>query len=258
MPEIQLLQGDCLELMRDIPDHSIDMILCDLPYGTSSCRWDSVLPFDKLWEQYRRIIKPNRVIALFGCEPFSTTLRASNIKNYKYDWIWDKHSVNGFLNAKKRPMKRYENIMIFSYGCPVYYPIMVQRGKPRDKGNHVHPTEGDAVYGAYNGVKTHNNTYYPTDIIDQFTNAKRTGKVHPTQKPVPLLEYLIRTYVQGGETVLDNTMGSGSTGVACVNTGRSFIGMELDAGYFEIAKQRIAEAQERVEQEQAQLRIGAM
>ena len=236
---MKLLQGDCLELMKSIPDKSVDMVLCDLPYGTTSCIWDSVIPFEDLWECYERIIKPCGVICLFGNEPFSTYLRMSNIKNYKYDWIWDKSSTSGFLNAKKRPLKRYEIISIFSYGTPIYIPQMEVRGKPRQKGSYNKRIgNGDMVYGKFENIKYVNNTYYPTNILS-FSNAVQKGKIHPTQKPVPLLEYLIKTYTNEGETVFDNCMGSGSTGVACVHTGRDFIGMELDEHYFSIAKERI-------------------
>lgn len=243
---MQLMQGDCLELMKDIPDGTVDMILCDLPYGTTQCKWDSTIPFDKLWEQYKRIIKYHGVIALFGCEPFSTYLRMSNIQNYKYDWIWNKHSTNGFLNAKKRPLKQHEVISIFSYGVPAYNPQMETRGKERAKGYYNKKCgDGDMVYGKFGNKKSINNVYYPTDILS-FSNADHTSKVHPTQKPVALLEYLIKTYTNAGQTVLDNCMGSGSTGVACVNTRRDFIGIELDKGYFDIAKKRIEDASEAV------------
>lgn len=234
-----LMRGDCLELMKIIPNKSVDLILCDLPYGTTSCAWDTILPFDKLWEQYNRIIKDNCAIVLFGSEPFSSYLRMSNIKNYKYDWIWDKHNTNGFLNAKKRPLKRHEVISIFCYENPRYYPQMEQRGQVRNKGSYNHRIgNGDMVYGKFKNIDTRNNTYYPTDILS-FSNADQTQKQHPTEKPVELLAYLIRTYTQEGETVLDNCMGSGSTGVACRNTERKFIGIELDEKYFDIAKQRI-------------------
>lgn len=225
--------------MEKIDNSSIDMILCDLPYGTTSCAWDTTIPFEMLWKQYARIIKPNRVIALFGSEPFASYLRMSNIKNYKYDWVWDKKSKSGFLNAKKRPLKQYENICIFSYGVPVYYPIMVTRGKKRSKGSYNKKTgNGDMVYGKFNNVKSYNNTYYPSNIIE-VSNAVNKGKVHPTQKPVELLEYIIKTYTNRGDIVLDNCMGSGSTGVACANTGRDFIGIEIDDVYFDTAKHRI-------------------
>lgn len=236
-----LLRGDCLELMKEIPDGSVDMILCDLPYGTTACKWDSMLPFEPLWEQYKRIIKPKGAVVLFGSEPFSSRLRLSNLKWYKYDWVWNKKSTTGFLNAKKRPLRQHESIHVFSKGAPVYYPIMETRGKPRKKGDYNKKQgNGDAVYRHYENVSSFNNEYYPTDILE-FSNAAQNGKLHPTQKPVPLLEYLIKTYTIEGETVLDNCMGSGSTGVACVNTGRDFIGIELDADYFEIAKRRIEE-----------------
>ena len=200
-----------------------------------------------MWEQLNRIIKDNGAICLFGSEPFSSYLRMSNIKNFKYDWIWDKKSTNGFLNAKKRPLKRTENISVFSNGCPVYYPIMEERGKPRNKGSYNHKKgDGDMVYGKFENISSFNNLYYPTNILE-FSNAVQKGKVHPTQKPVALLEYLIKTYTLENETVLDFTMGSGSTGVACVNTNRDFIGIELDNKYFSIAKDRIEAAQKEVQ-----------
>ena len=239
MKKFELWHGDCLELMKNIPDGSVDLVLTDPPYGTTACKWDSVIPFEPMWEQLNRIIKPNGAICLFGSEPFSSALRMSNIKCFKYDWVWDKHNTNGFLNAKKRPLKRHENISVFSVGTPAYIPQMEERGKPRQKGSYNKKKgNGDMVYGRFNNVSSVNNLYYPTDIIS-FSNAKQKGKVHPTQKPVALLEYLIRTYTNEGETVLDFTMGSGSTGVACVNINRNFIGIELDEGYFQIAKERI-------------------
>ena len=242
MKKFELWHGDCLELMKNIPDGSVDLVLTDPPYGTTACKWDSVIPFEPMWEQLNRIIKPNGAICLFGSEPFSSALRMSNIKNFKYDWIWDKHNTNGFLNAKKRPLKRHEVISVFSIGVPIYIPQMEERGNPRQKGSYNKKKgNGDMVYGRFENISTINNSYYPTDILS-FSNAKQKGKVHPTQKPVALLEYLIRTYTNEGETVLDFTAGSGSTGVACVNTGRHFIGIELDEGYFNIAKKRIEEA----------------
>lgn len=229
--------------MEQIPDESIDMVLTDPPYGTTACKWDSVIPFEPMWEQLERVIKPNGAICLFGSEPFSSALRMSNIKNYKYDWIWDKKSTNGFLNAKKRPLKRYEIISVFSNRTPVYYPIMEERGKPRNKISYNHKKgDGDMVYGKFKNQSSFNNLYYPTNVLE-FSNADQKGKLHPTQKPVALLEYLIKTYTNESETVLDFTMGSGSTGVACVNTGRNFIGIELDTKYFNIAEQRIEEAE---------------
>lgn len=237
---IKLYKGDCLELMKDIPDKSIDMILCDLPYGTTACKWDVVIPFETLWEQYNRIIKDNGAIVLFGSEPFSSQLRMSNLKNYKYDWVWDKVVGKGHLVAKIRPLQRTENIMIFGKGKVNYYPIMQDRpiekcciGKEGKRTEIVGGTKKEQEYKMYN-------TYYPTNLLS-FNNHNPRKKVHPTQKPVELLEYLIKTYTNENELVLDNCMGSGSTGVACKHTNRKFIGIELDDNYFEIAKKRIEE-----------------
>lgn len=244
---INLMHGDCLELMRDIPGASVDLILTDPPYGTTECRWDTIIPLDKMWKELQRIIKPKSVIALFCAEPFASKLRMSNIKAYRYEWIWDKILPTGFLNAKKRPLKRFENICIFSAETPVYYPIMETRGKPRNKGGYANQEKiAASVYRRTNPELTNNNIYYPNDIL-QFNNANQSEKSHPTQKPTALLEYLIRAYTLRGQTVLDFTMGAGSTGVACVNTGRNFIGIELDDEYFEIAKNRIADAVQRKE-----------
>lgn len=239
---IKLYKGDCLELMKEIPDGSVDMILCDLPYGTTQNKWDSVIPLEELWREYNRIIKPNKAIVLFGQEPFSTLLRMSNFKCYKYDWIWDKKSKQGFLNAKKRPLKQHELISVFSNGTPVYYPQMIVKGKPRQKGAPSKRVgDGDNVYGKFEYIpQEKNNTYYPSTILE-FSNASHINIQHPTQKPVDLLEYLIKTYTIEGDVVLDNCMGSGSTGVACINTNRKFIGIELDKEYFEIAEKRINE-----------------
>ena len=230
-----LLQGDCLELMKDIPDGSVDLILCDLPYGTTACRWDSVIPFPPLWEQYNRIIKPNGPIVLFGSEPFSTLLRYSNLKRYKYDWVWNKKLAGNGILAKKQPLKIHENIMVFN--TTIYNPQKT-KGKMQKK----QALKGSEINGFPPFSEGYvNDEYYPKSIQEFFL--PRKGRLHPTQKPVALLEYLIRTYTVPGETVLDNCMGSGSTGVACVNTGRDFIGMELERKYFDIASERIAAAQ---------------
>ena len=235
-----IINGDCLEVMKSIPDGSIDAIITDPPYGTTACKWDTVIDLDKMWEQLKRVIKVNGAIVLFGSEPFSSALRMSNIKSYKYDWKWDKKGTGGFLNAKIRPLKRYEDVLVFSNKKPVYYPIKEIRGKPRNKDSYNKKNgDGDMVYGKFKNQSSFNNEYYPTDIIE-ISNASNKGKVHPTQKPVPLMEYLIKTYTNEKETVLDFTMGSGTTGVACKNLNREFIGIELDQEYFEIAKQRIA------------------
>lgn len=233
---IDLRHGDCLELMKDIPDGSIDMILCDLPYGTTACKWDSVIPFEPLWEQYKRIIKDNGAIVLFGSEPFSTELRHSNLKMYKYDWIWNKKIPSVMSYAKYQPMRQTENISVFCKGKTVYNPQMVKRDKPIKKGGNKYSPSGGMCC---NGEKFTKIYEYKNPVNLITFDRVRKGSLHPTQKPIELLEYLIKTYTNDGETVLDNCMGSGSTGVACIHTNRNFIGMELDENYFKIAKDRI-------------------
>lgn len=223
-------QGDCLELMKTIPGGSVDMILTDPPYGTTACKWDSVIPFEPMWAELKRIIKPNGAIVLFGSEPFSSVLRMSNIKQYKYDWVWKKRAVN-FLNAKKQPLREVENILVFN--SLVYNPQgLIYSPKVNKRSN---STETNGAHGLSNLSEY---TNYPKNILE-FKNERG---LHPTQKPVALLEYLIKTYTQENETVLDFTFGSGSTGVAAKNTNRKFIGIELDQNYFEIAKKRIQES----------------
>ena len=228
--------GDCLELMKDIPDKSIDMILCDLPYGTTACKWDNVIPFEPLWEQYNRVIKDNGAIVLFSQMPFTVDLVASNYKDFRYEWIWEKLSASCHLNTKHMPMKKHENILVFYKKLPKYNPQFTE-GKPYVATYSTHSSN----YGKQkdNITTINDGKRYPVDII-KFNNDRG---LHPTQKPVELLEYLIKTYTNEGEIVLDNCMGSGTTGVACVNTNRNFIGIELDGGYFEIAKSRISEAE---------------
>lgn len=237
MKNIDLMQGDCLELMKDIPDKSVDMILCDLPYGTTACKWDSVIPFEPLWEQYKRIVKDNGAICLFGSEPFATELRHSNLKMYRYDWIWEKEQGANFMLCKYQPYKVHEIISVFSKNRHTYNPQMV-KGKPYISGK---GTSGDITRNVRKIQTKNSGTRYPRSI-QRFNTDKGKGSLHPTQKPVALLEYLIKTYTNEGETVLDNCMGSGSTGVACINTNRKFIGIELDKQYFNIAQQRINDA----------------
>ena len=227
---IDLRQGDCLEVMKSIESGSVDLILTDPPYGTTACKWDSVIDFDLMWEQLNRIIKPNGAIVLFGSEPFSSALRMSNIKNYKYDWKWEKEQGVGQLNCKRRPLKKVEDILIFN--TKTYNPQGVIDCNVEKKAH-----KNDTVYGSQRDY-TQKKTNYPTDIL-KFNRELRNRK-HPTQKPVELMKYLVKTYTNKNETVLDFTMGSGSTGVACVNTNRKFIGIELDTDYFEIAKNRIS------------------
>ena len=238
-----LRHGDCLELMRELPDASVDLILCDLPYGTTACKWDTVIPFEPLWEQYRRIAKKNAAIVLTASQPFTTALIASNMKMFKYCWVWDKKLPRGHLNAKRQPLRRFEDVAVF-YGKQPTYNAQKTTGHKRKVARTVYEKSGDGsqVYGAERRDTFYDSTErYPTGIIE-ISNADQRGKTHPTQKPVALMEYLIRTYTNEGETVLDNCMGSGTTGVACANTGRKFIGMEMDADYFEIARDRIAAA----------------
>jgi len=236
---IELLHGDCLELMKDIPDKSIDMILCDLPYGTTACKWDVVIPFEPLWKEYKRIIKDRGCIALFGSEPFSSYLRMSNIKDYKYDWIWNKKKGGNPLLSKIQPIKITEIVSIFNSN--IYYPIMEKRDNPKSRGKNK-GTISETTNNSFIIDKIYYEKY-PKNIIE-FSNANQNNKFHPTEKPVALLEYLIKTYTLENETVLDNTMGSGSTGVACINTNRNFIGIEKDDKYFEIAKKRIKGARQ--------------
>ena len=238
---IRLLQGDCLELMKDIPDKSIDMILCDLPYGTTNKnKWDSVIPFDGLWKAYNRIIKDNGAILLFGQPPFSSELIVSNKKMFRYEWIWQKTLPQGFLNANRMPLRASENIMVFYKRLPTYNP-QKWKGKPYDKG--LRGGNLTTNYGDFGESLSVNETgmRFPVNVI-KFSNANHQNIFHPTQKPVPLLEYLVKTYTNEGDIVLDNCMGSGSTGVACVNLNRNFIGMELKQEYFDIAVERINDA----------------
>ena len=237
MPKIELIQGDCLEKMKDIPDGSIDLILTDPPYGTTCCKWDSVIPFEPMWERLNKVIKPNGAIVLFGSEPFSSALRMSNIKNYKYDWIWDKKIPSGMSYARFQPMRRNEQISIFCDGKTIYNPQMILRDKPiKGGGMSKGATTNNQNLKALKKTYTHKN---PTNII--VFDKIRKGSCHPTQKPVALMEYLIKTYTNEGETVLDFCAGSGTTGVACLNTKRNFIGIELDPEYYKIAEKRINE-----------------
>lgn len=227
----QLMQGDCLELMAQIPDQSVDMVLCDLPYGTTQNKWDSVIPFEPLWAHYKRICKG--AIVLTAQPPFDKALGASNISMLKYEWIWRKSKSTGHLNSKIQPMKEHENVLVFYERQPTYNPQGLTRKpvptirKGGNNGGNYGKSDKDAVQ-EFEG--------YPRSVLDIPSEGKT---VHPTQKPVALMEYLIRTYTNEGETVLDNCMGSGTTGVACVNTNRKFIGIEQDDKYFKIAKHRI-------------------
>ena len=229
--------GNCLELMSDIDDKSIDMILCDLPYGTTACKWDTVIPFEPLWAHYKRIIKDNGAIVLFGSEPFSSYLRISNIKQYKYDWIWNKRKPGNIFLAKYQPMKIHEIISVFN--SKIFYPIKTPRDKIKQSKNYG---TGEAM----GGDKSKEDELYiytdknPISILD-FSNASQNGKLHPTQKPVALFEYLIKTYTSEGELVLDNCAGSGTTAIACLKTNRNYVLIEQETKYCDIANKRIAE-----------------
>lgn len=235
MNGFQLMHGDCLELMRDLPDESIDLVLCDLPYGATQNKWDSVIDLVKMWKEYHRIGKENCAFVLTGTQPFTSLLGASNIRNLKYSWAWVKPHT-GQLNAKKMPLKNVEDVLVFCRRPTIYNPQFTY-AEPYEI--HRKNYKGQESYGAQRDHSTvSDGRRYPKQILE----FSERGAVHPTQKPVALMEYMIRTYTNEGATVLDNCMGSGTTGVACVNTGRQFIGMEMDAGYFAIAGQRIKQA----------------
>lgn len=244
MAGVTLVLGDCLEKMKDIPEGSVNMVLCDLPYGTTACAWDSVIPFEPLWAEYRRVTKPNAAIVLTASQPFTSSLVMSNTKWFRHEWIWHKNCGSNFANLKTSPFKEHESVLVFSRIAPSFYPIREERseaGKSMVRTRtYKSPTGGDYIGGALSvdTAKRDPDTRHPSSV-QKF---KREVGFHPTQKPVALLEYLIRTYTNDDETVLDNTMGSGSTGVACLNTGRNFIGIERDETYFNIAQKRIAEA----------------
>ena len=240
---IQLYKGDCLEVMDRLIKEGVivDAIICDPPYGTTACKWDSIIPFDEMWLRLNRLIKPNGAIVLFGSEPFSSALRMSNIKNYKYDWYWNKTKPVGFLNAKKMPLKDIETISVFYKNLPIYNPqetIKVDKinnnSNKVKKHNNISGQNGGALKTSHYKQDTSN---YPRQVLRYSIE----NGLHPTQKPVKLMEYLIKTYTNEGELVLDFTMGSGTTGVACKNLNRSFIGIEMNDNYFEIAQKRINE-----------------
>jgi len=237
---MNLMLGDCLERMKEIPDGSVDMILADPPYGTTACKWDSVIPLEPMWEQLKRVIKPNGATVVMAQSPFDKVLGASNIGQFKYEWIWEKTAATGHLNAKKAPMKAHENILVFYNKLPKYFP---QKTFGHTPTNSFTKRNGDgACYGNTVEVSGGGSTErYPRSVL-LFKSDKQKESLHPTQKPVALMEYLIKTYTLEGETVLDFTMGSGTTGVACKNLNRKFIGIEKDEKYFEIARARIEAA----------------
>lgn len=242
---IKLIQGDCLEVLPTLEEKSIDLVLTDPPYNITQCKWDIMVHLDEMWDCLNQIKKDTTPIILFGNEPYSSKVRLSNIKSYKYDIIWDKIVRTGHLNAKKQPMRQYENIIVFYDKQPTYNPLMWEG----EEENHPHKTKNKTtnVYNAHKEVPTKlTKMKYPTNIIHFNGKAKECNnlnRVHPTQKPVDLLEYLIKTYSNEGDLILDFTMGSGSTGVACLNTNRNFIGIELDEDYYNIARDRCSNFQ---------------
>ena len=238
-----LMQGDCLERTKEIQSGSVDMILADPPYGATACKWDSIIPLEPMWEQLKRIIKPNGAIVMTASQPFTTTLISSNMKMFKYCWVWDKGVGVNFFHVKKQPLKVTEDVCVFYSKQPTYMPAMTDREKPIKKSNN-NAGESSGYKIDTNSKKYVGRVYekaYPNTIVSISSRDSSRG-MHPTQKPVALMEYLIKTYTNEGETVLDFTMGSGTTGVACANTGRKFIGIELDLDYFNIALDRIEAA----------------
>ena len=240
----QIICGDCLEVMKDMPDKSVDMILCDLPYGTTACKWDTIIPFEPLWEQYKRLIKDNGAIVLTASQPFTSALVMSNPKMFRYGYVWTKSKPSGFQNAKIMPMKKHEDILVFYHKQPVYnqqnlvkLETPIKSGRERARNSEQHCL---GVAGKLEHKTTHTGWQ---DSILHFANPSGKGHLHPTQKPVALFEYLIKTYTNEGEIVLDNCIGSGTTAIAAHNTGRKFIGIEKEPKYVEIARKRLEQAQ---------------
>ncbi len=242
----QLYHGDCLELMKDIDDKSIDMILCDLPYGTTACKWDSIIPFEPLWEQYHRIIKDNGAIVLTASQPFTSALVMSNVKNFKYEWIWHKSKCGSAFTSKYRPQQKHESVLVFSKNNKktIYNPQMVEGEKyyRKRKSNKNGEKPNNHKLGVISESETINNgTRYPSTVQYFQQKWRRQDQLHPTQKPVALFEYLIKTYTNEGDLVLDNCAGSGTTAIACINTNRNYILMEKEQIYFDVANKRIEE-----------------
>lgn len=236
-PPYQIMVGDCLDVMKAIPDNSVDMVLADLPYGTTQCSWDVIIPFDALWEQYLRIAKPEAAIVLCAAQPFASLMVSSNTRDYKYEWIWEKGAATGFLNAKKQPLRAHESAQVFYRKQPVYNPRMTT-GHER-KTSKRKSVESECYGKALNLTEYDSTERYPRSV-QFFSSDKQTASYHPTQKPVAWMSFLISTYTNPGQVVMDNTMGSGTTGVACLQLGRKFIGIERDETIFGTAKARLA------------------
>jgi site-specific DNA-methyltransferase (adenine-specific) len=242
-----LLHGDCLDLLPTLEAGSIDMVLCDLPYGTTACKWDSVIPFEPLWREYKRVCKPTAAIVLTASQPFTSALVMSNANWFRHEWIWRKNNGSNFMALKRNPMKEHESVVVFGAGPTTFNPIMQPRSANNNIGKVVSNKRNSEHHAGWDCTKQSRpvtpELRFPSSVQNFDVVPRASGTDHPTQKPVALMEYLIRTYTNPGDTVLDNTMGSGTTGVACVNTGRQFIGIERDPDYFAIAQRRIADAQ---------------
>lgn len=241
--------GDCLKRMREIPDASVDMILADLPYGSTQCAWDVVIPFEPLWEQYRRVAKPNAAIVLCAAQPFESLLVASNLAEFKYEWIWEKGNATGFLNAKKQPLRAHESAQVFYRRQPTYNPQMTS-GHVRKTSKRKPPVQSE-VYGKGVAITDYDSTDRYPRSVQFFSSDKQRSNWHPTQKPVDWMEFLVRTYTNEGDVVLDNAMGSGTTGIACLQSGRRFIGIEKDGAIYRSAVCRIHGAAREIRSEQA-------
>lgn len=237
MIKVKLMRGDCLKLMKDIPDGSVDVVLCDPPYGTTACKWDSVIDLEEMWIELKRVTKQTSPIVLFSSQPFTTNLISSNMKMFKYCWVWEKNFSTNFLHAKRQPLRKHEDIVVFYKNSGSYFPLKTEGHPPTQSAT------GSSLGSLWSGDRKRDytggdTTRYPTSIL-KFNAVDPKKRIHPTQKPIELLEYLIKTYSLEGQTILDFTMGSGTTGVACVNTNRNFIGIEMDENYFNIADTRI-------------------
>jgi site-specific DNA-methyltransferase (adenine-specific) len=243
------MQGDCLELMKSVPSGSVDMILCDLPYGTTACKWDSIIPFEPLWAEYERLIKPNGAIVLTASQPFTSALVMSNLKMFRYEWVWNKKRGSNFLSSKTQPMKEHENILVF--GGKKYNPINILRNGNRNKRSYNFEMSNSEIYNVKSNAKKNDSNYRcPKSIIEfplEVNNQYKKQRFHPTQKPVALFEYLIKTYTNEGDLVMDNCAGSGTTAIACMNTKRNYILMERESEYIEIINKRISEYDEKAD-----------
>lgn len=244
---VELYLGDCLEKMRAIPTASVNAVIADLPYGTTRCAWDAIIPFVPLWAEYNRVLVPGGPVVLTACQPFTSALVMSNPLMFRYSWVWEKTAATGHLDAKRRPLRAHEDILVFCAKAPPYYPQMTHgHARKVSLDRHKIGCVQSSVYGKCKTLTSYDSTdRYPRSVI-KFASDRQKQNLHPTQKPLSLMEYLVLTYTRPGEFILDNAMGSGTTGVACVRTDRSFIGMEISEQYFKVAEKRIREAQDQL------------